>query len=123
MAAYANGIARRVNLVRNASTSRPWRIAAHDVDAFHRGSAPLRLRVEKRMTNHYAQSENALAAIACTSSRRGLGSGRLSEGLHGNALVPHLEDLQLLRTARRVQDHAIAGSGVSSTRGPAATTS
>jgi len=35
-----------------------------------------------------------------------------AEGLYGKALITHLEDLQVLRLARGVKDHAIAYSGL-----------
>ena len=53
-----------------------------------------------------------LAAGARTKPRRGLGPRWFAEGLHGDALITHLEDLQVLRRTRRVKDHAFAWSGL-----------
>ncbi len=57
-------------------------------------------------------ARRTLAAGRKASRRRGLGSGWFREGLHGNALIAHLEDLERLRTARRSKDHLIAFSGL-----------
>jgi hypothetical protein len=51
-----------------------------------------------------------LAARAQAPCRAGLGPGRFAEGLHRNALVTHLEDLQVLCPARCVKDDAVARS-------------
>ena len=53
-----------------------------------------------------------VGSLLGTPPRRGLGPGWFAEGLHGDALITHLEDLQLLRAARRVKDHAVAWSGL-----------
>ena len=46
-----------------------------------------------------------LAVGARTSFRRGLGPRWFAKCRHGDALITHLEDLQLLRTARRAKDY------------------
>src|SRR2546425_3510581 len=43
---------------------------------------------------------------------RGLGSRWFTERFHGNALVTHLQDDQVFRAARRVQNHAVARCGL-----------
>src|SRR5471032_3446509 len=63
-----------------------------------------------------ASSTLVALLIFCSCSlrslRRGLGPWWFAERLHGDALIAHLEDLQLLRRARRVKDHAVAWSGL-----------
>src|SRR4029077_16143500 len=54
----------------------------------------------------YIENQNALAAGP--GLRRGLGPRWFAERLHGDALISHFEDFQCLRTARRVQYHAVA---------------
>src|SRR4029077_14865424 len=54
----------------------------------------------------------ALAAGARTSLGRGLGPRWFAEGLPGDPVVTHLEDLQLFRRARRAKDHTVAWSGL-----------
>src|SRR6185295_19039640 len=61
------------------------------------------LRTKPYQERITANQPYGLAARARTSLRRGLGPRWLAEGLHGNALVTHLEDLQVLRSARRVK--------------------
>src|SRR6266550_8800514 len=58
------------------------------------------------------KAERISRDLTRTSLWRGLGPWRFAEGVHGDAFITYLEDLQLLRSARRVKDHPVAWSGL-----------
>ena len=59
--------------------------------------APIESRLLRRSSRRYEDESSAPTRPQV-----------VAEGLYGDALIAHLENLQLLRRARRVKDHAIA---------------
>jgi hypothetical protein len=89
------------------------RFIAHHKQLLARLNAMLKKQVLLRVGRDRSPARRrGLSAGARTSARCGLGSRWFAEGLHRDALITHLEDLQLLRTAWRMKDDTIAHSAL-----------